>query len=138
MRTAAYVALAIALCVFGFLGLLSIGAPFLLTGIVMLVFSPRRRQRAMLWPALAFIWAFAITYILLVPSCSSVIFAVPGSQPGPIFRGVTSCSVLGIGFSRGPMYRAPLLPAFLAAIAVGVVVALVAWVVARRSMRTPA
>jgi hypothetical protein len=138
MNSVAYLALAVVLCVFGFLGLLSIGAPFLLTGIVMLVFFPWRLRRDLLWPALSSIWAFAVTYVILVPSCSSALHAVPGGASPPVVGGVSSCSVLGIDFTRGANYRAPLMPAFVVGIVVGIVVAFLVRAIVRRAVGTSA
>ena len=62
-----YFAIAITLCAFGFVAIFSVGAPFLLTGAAMLVASPWRGRRDVLWPVVAAPWAFTVTYILLAP-----------------------------------------------------------------------
>lgn len=128
MKSFAYLALAIALCVFGFFGLLSIGAPFLLTGVPMLIVYPWRSRRSVLWPTLASVWALSATYVLVAPlGCSSSGSApsLPGSAPSSTSGGVTSCAnLLGIDYSGGASYNPPLLPALLAGIAVAIVVAL--------------
>jgi hypothetical protein len=123
VRTFAYFAVAIALCAFGVVGILSIGAPFLLTGATMLIVSPWRTRRSVLWPALAAPWAFTVTYVLLAPlTCSS------SSTIGPLLPRTDCTNVLGIDYSGVGAYQPPLLPAF----AAGVVVALLVSFALRR------
>src|SRR6266508_4677853 len=70
MGTAAYWGVAVLLVGFGFLGLFSIGAPFLLTGTAMMVVSPWRNRREVLWPTLVGVWVFVLGYVLVAPlSC---------------------------------------------------------------------
>lgn len=62
-----YWALAVVLVAVGFLAIFSVGAPFFLTGVVMLSVGQWRRNRAVLWPALVAVWAFAAAYVLVAP-----------------------------------------------------------------------
>ena len=129
MRSVAYLALAVVLCAFGYLALLSIGSPFLLTGVSMLIVYPWRSRPSALWPTLASVWALSATYVLIAPlSCSSTagaLPAVPGTRAPSTSNGVTVCSnLLGIDYSGGASYNPPLLPALLAGIAVAIVIAL--------------
>lgn len=72
MGTAAYWAVALLLVGFGYLALFGIGAPFLLTGFTMMVVSPWRNRRDVLWPALVGVWAFVLGYVLVAPlSCET-------------------------------------------------------------------
>ncbi len=115
MRTPLYVGIAIALIAFGILGLVSIGAPLLLTGVVMLVAFPWRRRPDVLWPALAAPLAFTLVYALLAPlSCRS-------SSVGPLLPRTECSNVLGIDYSGTGTYDPPLLPAFLAGLAAAAV-----------------
>lgn len=122
MRTVAYVGLAIAFLVFGYLALFSIGAPFFLTGVAMLAVMPWRHRPAVLWPALVAPWAFALGYVLIAPlGCTSTASAAAGEAAGPSFT--TCTNVLGIDYSGEGPYNAPLLPAFAAGIAVALLAA---------------
>lgn len=120
-RALAYAALAVALILFGFAGLFSIGAPFLLTGIVMLVCFPWRRRREVLWPAISGVWGLTLGYVLLAPiGCSTrgtseltIGFASTGAT--------TTCNGVFFDYSGGASYDPPLLPALLVGVLVGVV-----------------
>jgi hypothetical protein len=127
--TFAYFGLAIVLCAVGFVAILSIGAPFFLTGIAMLVVSPWRARKDVVWPVIAAPWAFTVTYILLAPlSCTGT--DVPGGQTGSR----TECSnILGIDYRGGGSYDPPLLPALLVGlVAAGITVAVLRRLLARR------
>jgi len=129
MKSVAYLSVAVVVCAFGFLALLSIGAPFLLTGVAMLLVYPWRSRPSVLWPTLASIWALSATYVLVAPiGCSSTGGRQPailGSPSPAIGRSVTTCTnLLGIDYSGGANYNPPLLPALLAGISVAIVVAL--------------
>ncbi len=130
MGSVAYWSLAAVFTVFGFLDLVAIGAPFLLTGVAMLLVGPRRRDRAILWPVLIGVWSFVVGYVLAAPlGCTATAGPV---AVGEVAVEQTSCAnVLGIDYSGGGGYRAPLLPALLA----GVVLALAAAFLARRLLR---
>jgi hypothetical protein len=67
VRTAAYIAIAAILLVFGYLALFSIGWPFALTGILMLALIGQRHRFDVLAPALAWPWVFTIGYLLVAP-----------------------------------------------------------------------
>jgi hypothetical protein len=131
--TFAYFGLAIALCAVGFVAILSIGAPFFLTGIAMLVVSPWRARKDVLWPVVAAPWAFTVTYVLLAPlSCTGT--AYPDGEA----RSFTECTnVLGIDYSGGGAYNPPLLPAFLAGlITAGLAAFVIRRLLARRGVKT--
>ena len=131
-RTWVYVALALGLVLFGIAGLLSIGAPFLLTGLAMLVCFPWRRRQDILWPALASVWGLTLGYILVAPlGCTTSARAVGGVTSG----GGTTCIGLLFDYSGGPSYNAPLLPAFLVGLASAAAAALLVRMVATRRTR---
>jgi len=136
-RWIGYWILALVLIGFGFLSLFNIGGPLLLTGLAMVAVGPWRRRRDVLWPALVAAWSFALAYVLVAPlGCTSTSTAVPA---GPSTVGYTSCTnVLGIDYSGGGAYQAPLLPAVLVALTVAVVVGVAVRVVlSRREQRRP-
>lgn len=118
--TFAYFGLAIVLCAVGFVGILSIGAPFFLTGIAMLVVSPWRARKDVVWPVIAAPWAFTVTYVLLAPlSCTSI------ASSGPLLSRTECTNVLGIDYSGSGSYDPPLLPVLLAGLIVAGIIALV-------------
>lgn len=119
MGTAAYWGVAVLLVGFGFLGLFSIGAPFLLTGIAMIVVSPWRNRREVLWPALVAVWALVLGYVLVAPlGCTSTAVAVTAGSPVP--QSHTTCTnILGIDYSGTGIYNPSLVPALLAGVAAG-------------------
>ena len=122
-RTLAYAALAVSLVLFGIAGLFSIGAPFLLTGLAMLVCFPWRRRRDILWPAIAGVWGFAGGYILVAPlGCTGT------SYPRLVHAtmstaSTTSCKGVFFDYSGGASYHPPLLPALLVGAVVAIAVA---------------
>ena len=118
--TFAYFGVAIVLCAVGFVAILSIGAPFFLTGIAMLVVSPWRARKDVVWPVIAAPWAFTVTYVLLAPlSCTSTV------SIGPLLSRTECTNVLGIDYSGSGSYDPPLLPALLAGLIVAGIIALV-------------
>ena len=121
-RMLAYATLAVVLIIFGFAGLLSMGAPFLLTGIVMLVCFPWRRRREVLWPAISGVWGLTLGYVLLAPiGCST------GGTSESLTIGfvstaaTTTCDGVFFDYSGGASYNPPLLPALLVGVLVGAV-----------------
>lgn len=127
--TFVYFAIAITLCALGFVAIFSVGAPFFLTGIAMLVASPWRGRREIIVPIVAAPWAFTLTYVLLAPlGCTGT--DVPGGQAGSR----TECSnILSIDYTGGGSYDPPLLPALLAGlVAAGITVTVLRRLLARR------
>ncbi len=108
--------LALALVLFGIAGLFSVGAPFLLTGLVMLICLPWRHDRAILLPALSAVWGLTLGYILVAPlGCSSSAISLGHG----LVRGGTVCNGALFDYSGGGSYNPPLLPALLAGITLG-------------------
>jgi hypothetical protein len=127
----AYLIIAVCLVGFGIAGLLSIGAPFLLTGVVMLACFPWRARRRVLWTALAGVWGFTLGYVLVAPlGCTETSSAALAGEPVPVGPVVTRCNGIFFDYVGGAGYGAPLLPA----VAVGVVVATVAVLVTRAAL----
>jgi len=117
--TFAYFAIGIALCAAGFIAIFSVGAPLFLTGLVMLAVSPWRERRGVLWPGIAAVWTFTVTYVLLAPlGCTGT------SLPGGATSSFTECSnVLEIDYRGVGDYDPPLMPALLAGLVAGALVA---------------
>jgi hypothetical protein len=120
-RTWLYTVLAVGLFLFGAAGVFSIGMPFLLTGLVMLVLLPWRSRRDVLWPWLAGVWGLTLGYVLVAPlSCTSTV-----APNGSVLRrdSTTTCNGLLFDYSGSGSYDPPLFPALL----VGVVLGIAAW-----------
>jgi hypothetical protein len=119
-----YWAGAVVLVAFGAVAIFSIGAPFFLTGLAMLAVGPRRRERAVVWPVLLGVWAFVLGYVLIAPlgcTTSGSAHVAAGSSLSH-----TSCTnLLGLNYSGEGVYNPPLLPAFLAGLALCAIVAFV-------------
>jgi hypothetical protein len=121
-RMVAYAALAVVLILFGFAGLFSIGAPFLLTGMVMLVCFPWRRRREVLWPAISGVWGLTLGYVLLAPIGCSTGGTSEGLAIGFVnTAATTTCNGVFFDYSGGASYNPPLLPALLVGVLVGAV-----------------
>ena len=130
--TTAYWGVAVVLVGFGYLALFSIGAPFLLTGIAMMVVSPWRSRREVLWPTLVGVWVFVLGYLLVAPlGCTSTAAAVTAGSP--VATSHTTCTnILGIDYSGTGAYQPTLLPAFVFGAAAGAAGALAAHLLLRR------
>lgn len=130
MPLALHLAFAFALVVFGYLGLFSIGAPFLLTGVGMLAITPWRRDRDVLIPTLIGPWIATATYVLFGPlGCTT-----SGTTPttGQAFA-TTSCeNVLGLDYRGGAGYRPPSEIVMLAGLTVGLVASIALGMLLRR------
>jgi hypothetical protein len=122
----------LALIAFGFLGAFSIGRPFFLVGLSMLVLGPLRRRPALFWPPLLAVVAYNAGYWAVAPLYCTATEAVGGPS-------TTVCSsVLGINYSGNGIYNPSLDPANMAGLllaAVAFVVVLVAIISKRRSER---
>jgi hypothetical protein len=124
----------------GIVGLFSIGAPFLLTGLAMLVCFPWRRRPDILWPALAGVWGLSLGYMLVAPlSCTSTITATP-TPTGSVSPTMTTptCNGLPFDYSGGPSYNAPFLPALLFGLAMAAASLVLVRMAFTRRRTTPA
>jgi hypothetical protein len=129
---AAYWGVAVILVAFGYLALFSIGAPFLLTGIAMMVVSPWRTRREVLWSALVGVWVFVLGYLLVAPlGCTSRTMAVTAGSPAAASH-TTCTNILGIDYSGTGIYNPSLVPALVVAAAAGAAGALATRFLLRR------
>ena len=115
----------------GVLGALSIGGPFLLVGLALVVLWPLRRRPAWFWSPLMAIIAYNIGYWATAPlSCVASATTAPDGVTG---EGVTICtSLLGTRFTGTGFYQPPSEPAiwaglFLAGIAFILTLAVMLW-----------
>ena len=120
------------LIAFGFLGALSIGRPFFLVGLAMLVLGPVRRHPTLFWPPLLAVVAYNAGYWAVAPLYCTATEAVGGPS-------TTVCSsVLGINYSGSGLHNPSPDPANVAGLllaAVTFVVVLAAIILKRRSKR---
>jgi len=124
--TSWYWVVTLALLVFGLVGIFSVGAPFLLVGLALLVLAPWREQPLVLWPGIAAVSGFVVVFVLVAPlGCTKSISlrGVPGDQS--VSTGRTECgNALGIDYSGGPNYEpgytAPLAGGTAGALAAGI------------------
>ncbi|MGH2652880.1 MAG: hypothetical protein ACRDHV_00830 [Actinomycetota bacterium] len=139
MRTAAYLVVAIALALFGYLALFSIGLPFLLTGLLMLTLVAFRRRPEVIAPALLWPWVFTLGYVLVAPlGCTTS--ATPAVANGlGVLEGATRCNALLFTYAGVAPYSPPIWPAlvFGAALATGAAL-LVRRAIGRRRTRATA
>ncbi|MEO7666717.1 MAG: hypothetical protein ABIU97_06750 [Dehalococcoidia bacterium] len=68
------------LVVFGFLGSFSIGQPFLLIGLAMLVLGPIRKRPLVYWPPMLAVVAYNIVYWAVAPLSCTATAAVGGTS----------------------------------------------------------
>ena len=115
---------------FGFVGMFSIGRPFFLVGLAMLVLGPARRHAMIFWPPLLAVVAYNVGYWAVAPLYCTATEAVGGQS-------TTTCSnLLGITYSGSGLYNPSLDPANVAGLLLAVVVfvvVLVAIILKRRS-----
>ena len=108
-----YVAVAVALVVFGCLALFSIGFPFALTGLLMLALFRSRGRREVIVPALAWPWAFTLGYVLVAPlGCTTSVTATSiAAAPVETAAASTRCDALFLTYAGGASYDPAILPA---------------------------
>jgi len=116
----------------GFVGMFSIGRPFFLVGLAMLVLGPVHRRPRLFWPPLLAVVAYNVGYWAVAPLYCTATEAV-GSPS------TTVCSsVLGINYSGSGLYNPSLDPANMAGLLLAGVVfvgGLVAIILKRHSER---
>lgn len=114
------------LIAFGVIASFSIGRPFLLVGIAMLILGPLRRRPVLFWPPLLAVIAYNVGYWAVAPLYCTATEAAGGTS-------TTTCSsLIGIGYSGSGIYNPSLDPAnqaglLLAAVAFVVVLAMMLW-----------
>jgi ABC-type uncharacterized transport system permease subunit len=128
----AYWIITVALIVLGFIAALSIGQPFLMLGLAMLVLSPFRTRPLIFWPPLLVVVAYNLAYFAVAPfSCTASSFNGAPST--------TVCSsLIGIQYAGDANYNPSLLPAIAVGLAVAALTGVVSYVVLRARSRGPA
>ena len=115
----------LSLIAFGVIAMFSIGRPFFLVGLAMLILGPLRNRPALFWPPLAAVVAYNVGWWAVAPFyCTAAAVAVGGTS-------TTTCSsLIGIGYSGTGIYNPSLDPANQA----GLLSAAVAFVVVLTTM----
>jgi len=114
------------LIAFGVVAMLSIGRPFLLVGLAMLVLGPLRRHPTLYWPPIVAVIAYNVGWWAVAPMYCTATQAVGGVS-------TTICSnLLGLTWSGSGIYNPSLEPAnqaalLMAAVAFVVVLAVMLW-----------
>ncbi len=116
---------AVLLIAFGALTGFSIGIPFLVFGLVLVLLAPFRGRTEIFVPALVAVPAFFAGFLLVAPlgcTATATVTESPGGSGGRSSLGTTSCgNLLGIDYSGEGIYNPPLWPAALAGLAVAAV-----------------
>ncbi len=135
--TIAYWSLAVFLTAFGILALASIGAPFLLIGVVMIVLWPFRHRPRLFWPVMAGVVAFGVVFLLAAPfECERTGTLSPEGVEEE--EHATCSSVIGVDYSGVGDWDPSYLPTILAGLGIGVVAAVgTRLLVARRLTARP-
>lgn len=120
-----YWLVALALAGFGFLAGFSIGQPFLFLGLAMIAVGPWRRRPRVFWPVIAGVVAFNVAYLAFAPLVCTATATVGGDTS------TTCTNLLGIPYEGGAAYNPSLVPARLAALTAGLIVAVVSEAVVR-------
>ncbi len=125
----AYWVASLVLIGFGLLAGFSIGQPFFLVGMAMLVLGVFRHRPLIFWPPMLAVVAYNIVYWTVAPgSCLSTMSAV--------YAGQTVCtSLLGIRYEGEGLYNPSLWPAVVAGLVVAAVVLGVTFVTLLRRER---
>lgn len=121
-----YWAASLGLVAFGVVAMFSIGRPFLLVGLAMLLLGPLRSRPVLFWPPLVAVIAYNVGFWAVAPLSCTATEAAGGTS-------TTTCSsLIGIGYSGSGIYNPSLDPAnqvglLVAAIAFIVVLAALLW-----------
>lgn len=124
-RVDGYWIVSIGLVVFGLIAALSIGQPFLMVGLTLIVLRPLRRRPVLFWPPLAAVIAWNVGFLAIAPfQCTAQATTV---APGLGGTSMTTCSSLvGITYVGQGVYNPPLDPANNAALLVAAAAFIVA------------
>jgi hypothetical protein len=131
-----YWATVVVLILFGVFAIFSIGAPFLLLGIMLAVLAPWRTRKGMLATGTAVVVGFIVGFVLVGPGgCTSTAVSVGGARS----VGSTACSnLLGITYEGSGTYNPSLLPGLLAGIALAAIAGVTtAWLYRRHQPARP-
>ena len=99
----AYWITSLILIAFGFLAMFSIGRPFLLVGLAMLILGPVRRRPALFWPPVSAVVAWNVAFLAVVPwTCTTTSTMGAGGPGGGLGDATTVCTSLLGSTTTGP------------------------------------
>jgi hypothetical protein len=119
---------------------LSIGAPFLLLGIMLALLFPWRTRRGALATGLAVILGLVVGYVLVAPLGCTGTASMSVSIIGEVrSESITICNnILGITYEGSGTYNPGLVPALLAGIALATIAGVMtAWLYRRQQAHSP-
>lgn len=120
-----YWVVSLALILFGFLGGFSIGRPFLLLGLTMLLLGPLRHHPRGYWPPMSAVIGFIVGYAAVAP------FSCMASQSiGDISRTVCT-SLIGVRYEGTGIYNPSLVPGAVAGLLLAAATASAVWLLIR-------
>ena len=110
----------LAFIAFGVVAMFSIGRPFAMVGLAMLVLGPLRRRPVLFWPPLAAVVAWNIAYMAIAPSTCTATQTIGAVNPsGGLGESTTVCtSLIGITYRGGGNFNPSLEPTNQAALLV--------------------
>jgi len=128
----AYWIASLVLLAFGVVAMFSIGRPFLLVGLAMLVLGPLRKRPVFFWPPFAAVVAWNVAFMAIAPSvCTATQTIGAVDQGGGSGESSTVCtSLIGITYRGSGIYNPSLEPANQAALLAAVVTFVLILVVA--------
>jgi hypothetical protein len=127
-----YRLIALLLLGFGVLAMFSIGLPFFILGLAMLILWPLRERRPLFASLFVGVLVFVIVGVLVAPlGCTATATLNAGDAPrehSTVVEGRTSCdNLLGITYEGTAEYDAPLWPAVATGFAMGTLAALITY-----------
>ena len=122
-----YRLIALLLLGFGVLAMASIGLPFFILGLAMLVLWLLRERRRLFASLLVGVLTFVVVGVLVAPlGCTATATAAASRGGGTVVEDRTTCdSLLGITYEGATEYNAPLWPAVATGFGTGTLVALI-------------
>lgn len=126
-----YWIVSIALMAFGVVASLSIGRPFAMVGLAMLVLGPLRRRPVLFWPPLVAVVAWNLAFMVIAPSqCAATQTVRSVDLGGGLGESTIVCSsLIGITYTGSGTFNPSLEPANQAALLVAAFTFLIVLVV---------
>jgi len=124
-----YRLIALLLLGFGVLAMASIGLPFFILGLTMLILWPLRERRRLFASLLVGVLTFVIVGVLVGPlSCTATETADASREHGTAVESRTICdNLLGITYEGTTGYNPPLWPALASGLASGMIAGLITY-----------